>query len=331
MLTGLLSPLVMAMAPRRAAAYVRGLVPPRPALWIAAAMISALMVCSVIPVYVGGLAALVAFVLGVTSGVGSALAGVGWSFKVLTGLLSGLAAAAGVAATDNAGWAAGAVVLFGLVQAPLNARAASLGFFLPVLVSVFATIDVGDDPRLAFGWVVLGFGVIHWLAGLFNLPKTEQPLALAVAVRHAVVFAVAAGVIQLVLMRWGTPHGYWLVLTLASVLRPVAAESRSVAVERSIGTVAGVLIAIVIVWTVPQAIALLLTIPCAALMIAWAVMQDLRKQTMFGTPVVVLMGSAGAISMGAGVALERLVLTALGVVIAAGAVVVLEYLERRTA
>ena len=245
--------------------------------------------------------------------------------------MSGLAAAVGLAAADHPVWAAGAVVVFGLIQAPLNARAASLGFFLPVLVSVFATVDAGDDPRIVFGWVLLGFGAIHWLAGLFNLPTTKQPLSNEVAWRHAVVFTVAAGSIQLLLMGWGTPHGYWLVLTLASVLRPVVAETRGVAIERMIGTVAGVVLAILIVWILPQALALLLAIPCAALMIAWAAMQDLRKQTMFGTPIIVLVGSAGALSLGVDVALERLLLTVLGVIIAGAAVVVLELLERRSA
>ena len=182
---------------------------------------------------------------------------------------------------------------------------------------MFSTVDLGDDPRSGFGWVLVGFAAIHWLVGLFNLPRTQQATAAGPAWRRAAVFAVAAGTIQLLMMRWGTPHGYWLVLLLASVLRPVGGETRSVTNSRIVSTVAGVVIAIGIVWLAPQPIAVLLAIPCAALMIGWAVMQDLGKQAMFGTSAIILIGSAGVADLDADLAVARLLLTALCVIIAA--------------
>ena len=317
--------------PDGASAYLRGLVPPRAALWLAVALISALMVCSVIPVYVGGMAALLAFVMGAVCGMNSAVADVSLSWKALTGILAAGAAGLGLQVADQPLLAGVAVMVVGLLQAPLNARAAALGIFLPVLVSIFAMVDVPYGPLVLGAWVLTGFVAIHWLAQLFGLPVVVRVLPMSVAWRHAAVFAIAAGVIQYLMMQWDVPHGYWLVLTLASVLRPVVGETRGVAIQRIGGTFAGVMLAILIVWLVPEGVAVLLVIPCGVLMIAWAVMQDLRKQTMFGTPVVILIASAGAVAVGFEFALERLVLTVLGVLIAAGAVVVLQFIERRTA
>lgn len=323
---------------------LRELVPPKPALVLATTLLGSLTLCAVIPIYFGGLGALLGFVMGVMGGVACALASASRMTKISTCLLYAGAGALGVSVADDPRLAAAAVLATGLVQAPLNARAASLGIFLPVLVSVFSTVSfptapfedaaptaggLGADAVGMAVWVLCGFVAIQWLARLFNLPTIESRLDHATVWRHALVFAVAAAAIQYLLMEWGTPHGYWLVLTLASVLRPVAGETRAVAIDRTLGTVAGVFLAMVIIWTFPQAIALLLALPCTVFMIAWAVMQDLRKQTMFGTPGVVLFGSAGAVDLSLDVAGERLLLTFLGVLVAAGAVLVLDLLGRR--
>ncbi len=124
--------------------------------------------------------------------------------------------------------------------------------------------------------------------------------------RHAAVFAVLAGPAVLVTRSLALGHGYWFVLTLAAVLQPASAACRMAARDRLVGTVTGVVLAIGLVLVLPPSIVLVVAAVCAVLTAGWGLSQDLERQTLFVTPVVVLLGSSGGLESGVELGLERL-------------------------
>ncbi len=306
---------------------VRALLPPRAALKLACLLTGALLVIAVLVAFVGGHESLVPCALGVVGGIGTATSSLARRVKVTVGALFVTVAGLGVLTTGHPVSAGVLVGAAALVQAPLNVRSDRVAVFAPVLASAFATAGISSSWVPAALWVGFGFAVIQGLAWVLRVPHTVQPLEAALARRHAVALAVAAGGIQVIVMPWGATHGYWVVLALAVVLRPVAGETRTAAHERTAGTILGVVLAATLVWAAPHAVALLWALPCVALMVAWEVSGSRRNAQVFGTPVLVLVGSSGAFSSGTIIAAERLTYTGVGVGVALIAVVAMERYE----
>lgn len=161
-------------------------------------------------------------------------------------------------------------------------------------------------------WVAVGSGTTLVIARLLKLRQPATPAPRAVAWRHAIITAIAASVAIGLSVYWSAPHGYWAVVTLCLVLQPFRGETTRKAVDRSAGTAAGAVLAGVLALALPWPLALTAAACCALLMLGWAVAAQERRQAIYLTPVVVLIGSSGLSSSALDLALERVLLSAVG-------------------
>jgi uncharacterized membrane protein YccC len=111
------------------------------------------------------------------------------------------------------------------------------------------------------------------------------------------------------------------------VLRPYGAETQSVARQRVAGTTLGAVLALALALVMPPWAALGVAVALLVLVVANALMGRYAQQVMFLTPFIVLIGS-GAGADAVGVALQRVVATLLGALLAAGIALGLWRLDR---
>ncbi|GAA1509177.1 YhjD/YihY/BrkB family envelope integrity protein [Nocardioides humi] len=209
------------------------------------------------------------------------------------------------------------------MQAPASLRSAGIAALLPVAAAIGVSVPLDGGGAALAGWTVAGGALVVAVGQVAGLGAPPQPVTSAVAWRHAVVAAVAVGGATLLTTEREVGHGYWLVLTLAVVLRPVRDETVAGARDRAAGTILGIAAAVAVVLLLPPAAAVALAVACVVVANAWALVGNLRRQALFTTPAVVLMSSSGVASAALGLAAERLVLTLLGALLAAAAAVVL--------
>lgn len=278
--------------------------------------------------YVAGPAVTLAFLIGVVAGVPAATTATSCAVRVGAGALFVAGAIGGTLTTSHPVICAVLVMALALAQGPLTQRAAGVAMFAPVIAAVFSSVAVPASATTIGIGVAAGFLFLHATSLLLKVPRRPSPVATAVAWRHAAVFAVLAGPAVLVTRSLELGHGYWLVLTLAAVLQPASASCRMAARDRLTGTVTGVVLAIVLVLVLPPSIVLVVAAVCAVLTAGWGVSQDLERQTLFVTPVVVLLGSSGGLESGVELGMERLALTAVAAVLAVGAAAYLDHVER---
>jgi uncharacterized membrane protein YccC len=187
------------------------------------------------------------------------------------------------------------VALCCLAAAPANLRREGLLAGLPTMAAVLLTVPGTLDPALTAGWVLLG--AVATVALTFRLPR--PPLAAGAPHpgsiwRHAVVMAVATAVVVYLVALLEVPHGYWVALTLTVVLRPGGDQTRLKAWHRIVGTVAGALLALLLVQLLPLWGVVVALAGCAVLVTGYAALGDDARQVVFLTPTVVLLGPPGS-------------------------------------
>lgn len=303
------------------------LLPPPRALAAAAALLAPLVVAAGLVAWLAGPAVTLAFALGVLAGVPAATAATTAATRTAVGALCVAGAVAGSLVGSSTVLCALVVAALGIAQGPLTRRASGIGMLAPVLAAVFATVDVATGSLGVGLGVAGGFAFVQVVARALHVPRTASPVPADSAWRHAVVFAVLAGAAVLVTRSLGLGHGYWLVIVLAAVLRPASRASRTAASARLAGTVTGVVLAIVAVVVLPDPATIVVAALCALLTVGYAIVQDVERQAMTATPVIILLGSSGSLSSGVGLGVERLALTAVAAVLAVGAAAFLERSE----
>ena len=237
----------------------------------------------------------------------------------LTTLLLGAAAAAGALVEGNL-WLSGLAVGLAIVlTAPANAYSAGMLMMAPILTMVFAVTDRGWPWWQAGLWGVIGGLVGLGIAKAMRFgQRPPQPLAPALAWRHAIVLGVAAGVSIVAAELLDLDHGYWVAVTLMVVLRPVPGERRDYVQQRLAGTLTGALIALLAVWALPQDLLLVAAFVFLVVLAAYAMSGNYFMQTMFLTPMLLLFLSAGGeTEVTVALTLDRVVFTVIGAILAA--------------
>lgn len=290
--------------------------PPRRAALVAVGVLIPIGIVAAVGGWLDGSLAVLGLTLGAASGVTAAVTDLSWSERSLVALLMGLSGAVGMATSGRPCLAASAVLLAGTLQAAANARSSGIAVMAPVLIAVGSTAGLPDRPATFALWIVVGVAVVAGVAARARVRLPRVPVERAVARRHAIVLALATGATMYVVATLEVPHGYWVVLVLSFVLKPSSADTRSRAVDRIRGTVTGIVIAIAAVLLLPMPVALAFAGVCLVLMVAWAIADDYRRQTLYGTPVVVLLSSSSLAGAGVEVALTRLAMTATAAVLA---------------
>lgn len=286
---------------------------------------------------VGAFAAVVGSLAGPAAALGILLGAIGVLSAAVTDLgtgprvlVAGLATAAFGLGHLAAGhpFAAGAVVaVAALAPAPLTVRAARVGTFLPVLGALGSGLPLGAAGSTVTAWVGVGALAVVALGTVLPVSVPPEPVPRDEALRHAIATALVAGVGTVVAASLRLGHGYWLVVAVAVVLAASRDQTGAQASQRVVGTVAGVLVGVLAVALLPTAVSLALAGVLTVLGLAWTVARETRFVAATSSATVVLVGSGGLVGTGAGLAIERLLLTAAGAACAAGAVAVLHRRE----
>jgi hypothetical protein len=201
--------------------------------------------------WLGGLGVAIVTMLALAIAVGQAVntRGATQSWFVLA---IAVVAAIGSVTTGNTAADVIVVSLAALLAYPGNRVSAGLLSMAPVL-AVLEGLGV-----VKVGWVAAFFAAL--LAGIYvvlvvrlmRIRLTPRPVKPALAARHAVVLAVICGAATWVSIVQDLPHGYWVIVTIAVVLRPSISESTVMVRDRVIGTVIGSLIAVIVGDTLPE-------------------------------------------------------------------------------
>ena len=204
--------------------------------------------------------------------------------------------ATGMLATAAAGQprAVIGVVVLACLAAGLSSRV-SAGVFgvAPIVAAVLGVNPPGASPLrvgVVMALVCAYIAAVVIIAGV-HLPPT--PLPTSVAARHGVVMALACGAATAVALHYEWSRAYWLVTTLAVVLRPYASESLRRSRDRIAGTLAGAIMA-GLMSPLPRAWLLILIAVCLTLMLAYALLNDYLLQVSFMTATVVLLVGSGS-------------------------------------
>ena len=243
------------------------------------------------------------------------------------------AAMTGVVASGVAGQvlpAACFVALACLLVAPANIVQNGLLAGIPTIAAVYATLPDRQDPTQVGAWMLVGGAIVVVVAALTGLRLPAEPVGVEpwTAWTHAVAMAVVVGGIVLVLGVVAIPHGYWIAMTMTVVLRPYGTETQSVARQRVVGTTLGAVLALGLALVLPAWAALAVAVALLVLMVANALMGRYAQQVTFLTPFIVLVGSGGG-DDAVGVALDRVVATLVGAVLAALMALALWRVDRR--
>lgn len=298
------------------------LVPPRPALTAAAIALAPVIVIATAGWLLVGPLAAVGIVLGVVAGSTSATLQLPWRNRLVACVLCLAAAAGGLAAAalPVGSIALGVLIVAatGLLQAPLNRWSSGMIVQAPLLAALTATTgSVVAQPVVALVALAVGMILVLVIAAALGLQAPPVPAEPRIALRHAVATAASCAVAMGIALGFRIDHGYWLVVTLALVLRPVRHETLPTARARVAGTLVGVVISVALVIIMPTAVVLVLALACILLSIAWGIAADVRGVTIFSTPAIILVASSGAAGAVVEFGLLRLVLTVIGALVAA--------------
>ena len=219
------------------------------------------------------------------------------------------------------------VALCCLLVAPASMRSDGLMAAVPSIAAVLVSVPGDFRPEIITGWMLLGSAVMVLIGTRIGSPERseEDGVEPARAWRHAIAMGAAVGLTVYAVGVLDWPHGYWIALTLTVVLRPFDDQTLQRSWQRVLGTIGGVVLAVVLaavlpLWAVGAAVA-----ACLVLALAYIMLADYPKQVVFLTPGVVLLGSA---SPGA-LATERALFTVAGAALAGAIAVALAWYDNR--
>lgn len=241
---------------------------------------------------------------------------------------SAVLAATLAAASSLAGdtpWAVAALLLVAAVLlAVTNQHSAGLMTLAPAIVVLFGPASLDFSWWQAFGYVLAGgvFGAI--VIRVFKFQAEPAPVPRAVAWRHAIVL----GVLSAAAMYWalsnGVSHGYWIAITLMVALRPLPEQRAGILRDRLLGTLAGAALAFAVILLLPTWAAALVAAVCLVLLATYSMGGSYFMQTLFLTPMLLIFATLGDPDKAVTYTAERVAYTAIGVLLGAVAVVVLD-------
>lgn len=294
---------------------------PRRIVLFSAAVAVVVAVAFGVVLWLAGVAAAVGLGMGFLAGTRPALTLTPRSATALT-LPVALAGAAAVGLRGQPFAAACFVALCCVVIAPAEIRQEGLLAGLPTAAAVLVAVPGDYDPALTAGWMIGGGLLSVVIAVVARFPKPSLPgTPPARAWRHAAVMAASVGVVVYFVQLYEVPHGYWVAVTLTVVLRPLHDLTRTKARQRILGTVGGVVLALILAWLLPVWGVMLALAACLVLMTSYALLGDYVRQVVFLTPAVVLLAPAGGVGL---IAAERALATLIGTLLAGALALLLE-------
>ncbi|MFN8183994.1 MAG: FUSC family protein [Candidatus Nanopelagicales bacterium] len=215
------------------------------------------------------------------------------AFALCAGLV-GVGVLATVAYGNHA--AVVALVVVTCVAAGMLSRISAGVFGVAPVVAAVMGMNSPSNPPLTVALVMAAVcAYVLLIVHLLKAHPDPTPVPFDVAVRHAVVMAVACGAATAIGLHYDMPKGYWLVMTLAIVLRPYAIDSLTKNRQRVLGTVLGAIVAVVLS-PLPRPWQIVLAAVCMTLMFAYMAEKNYVLQVTFTTPMVVFLVSSGSVN-----------------------------------
>lgn len=250
--------------------------------------------------------------------------------RVSLGLYAGLACVAAIATAWHLQlWPITILVGLAAVATGIASTISASAFTgAPAIAMILGGNDFAIDPALA---AILTFVVGAYLVFLVTAMKLKapaQPVPIRQALIHAGVMGLFCGVAAWAYLQFSLPHGYWLVLTLAMILRPTVRETANMTRDRVLGTIVGALIA-AIVTPLPVIVLLLFTFACLVMVFSYALLSDFLRTILFTTPMVLILASIGGDVNALNLTAERLLWTVIGCAIGGGVALAMAHFESR--
>lgn len=290
-------------------------------------LLLAVLIPSQVAVAIGGTYAGMAF--GIAAGFTMAVTPFATTAQALGSAVLAAALAAVSSLADDTPWAVAALMLVAaLLLALTNQHSAGLMTLAPAIVVVFGPTSLEFTWWEAFAYVLAGGIVGTIVIRFFTFEAEPQPVPSGVAWRHALVL----GVLSAAAMYWALSnaisHGYWIAITLVVALRPLPEQRAHILRDRLLGTLAGALLAFVVIVTLPTALAALVAAVCLVLLATYSLGGSYFMQTLFLTPMLLIFATLGDEDKGITYTAERVFYTLVGVVIGVGAAVLLDRWDR---
>lgn len=286
---------------------------PRKVLVLSATVAAALIVPFVAALWLAGVSAAVGLGMGFLAGTRPAIS-LGPRSAMALAVPIALTGAVAVGLRGQPFTAACFVALCCLMVAPAELRQQGLLAGVPTAAALLVSVPGDYDQAATAGWMVLGSLLLVAVAVVAKFPR---PAATGTppeqAWRHAAAMAAAVGLVVYLVELYQVPHGYWVAVTITVVLRPLPDETRTRARQRILGTIAGVLLALVLAWLLPAWGVAIALVACLLFMISYALLDDYARQVVFLTPAVVLLAPAGGTGL---IAAERALATLAGTLLA---------------
>ena len=231
--------------------------------------------------------------------------------------------AAATAAYGRAGWVGLTVAAAAVLGGAANHQSSGVLSIAPAMAAIGGMARLHATWLAAGGWVLAGAACTVLAVALLRVKVEPRPVDPATVWIHTAVLTVLCGAAAAAAVAWRLPHGYWLVLTLVSVLRPSWSESVSRSRNRLTGTLAGALLSLAIVAILPPAAAVAAALASLYLFMSYLLAGKYTPAVIFLTATTILLTSGGLAAATVRLDEYRIAWTFAAVVIAAvsGAVV----------
>lgn len=297
---------------------------PRPVLKLSAIVTLALVVVFVAVLFFVDVLAAVGVGMGALASARPATA-VGSRHALALALPSALAGAVAIGVRGQPFAAACFVALCCVIVAASDLYQEGILAGIPCVVTVLVSVPGAYDPAWIAAWMVVGSLVTVGIALFLRISPAAAPgIPSSLAWRHGVVMALSVGVVMYVVQHFEISHGYWVVVTLTVVLRPMLDRTKARARQRILGTVGGVFLSLVLVWVLPAWAVGIMLVGCFLLMTSYSILKDYTRQVIFLTPSVLLVAPAGGLGV---VATERALATIVGTVLAGALALLVEQFD----
>lgn len=241
-----------------------------------------------------------------------------------------LAAAATMASESPLGIALLMLVTAGL-SALANQYSAGIMGLAPIVIVLFGAGPIDLPWWTGALWMVLGGLGGLLVTRVLEFRAEPRPMETGAAWRHAAV----VGVLSATAMYWalvnGISHGYWVAVTIVVALRPLPEERRDTLEGRLLGTLLGALIALAATLLLPTWGTAIVAVICLYVMVVYAMGGSYFMQTLFLTPMLLLMASLGDDARGFELTAERVVFTLVGAAVVVVAALLLRRWDRYSA
>ena len=237
--------------------------------------------------------------------------------------------AAATAAYGRAGWIGLIVAAAAVLGGAANHQSSGVLSLAPVMAAIAGMTRLHATWLAAGGWALAGTAYAVLAVTLLGVRAKPRPVDPATVWIHTTVLTVLCGAAAAAAVAWRLPHGYWLVLTLVSVLRPSWSESVSRSRNRLAGTLAGALLSLAIVAILPPAAAIVIALASLYAFMCYLTAGKYTAAVIFLTTTTILLTSGGLTAAAVRLDEYRIAWTFVAVVFATvvGAAVI--YADRR--